>query len=659
MMNTPSFPKINLPPLPYHAGPGQVSYAIIIWLLGRVVDRFTFLCLPALNDFQYAAVKPQRRSVHMLRPSNIKMIFPNRLQIQSGKGMDTMKHVSFMIVMAALLLISSGCAYQLSPASSDLSPSLATGIETQNLALTDQDADSLGQETFLVQTEEIKRDGTIPEIEKDPVEVEQNNSQNMIDEALEHCEAAQNFRKQGNLDEALKELDQAYMLIMGVNTELLPALTQQKEDLRFMISKRIMEIYAARGSVVSGNHKAIPVTLNSYTQKEIDSFTIGRERQYFIQAYKRSGRYREQIVQELEAAGLPVELSWLPLIESGFKTRALSKARALGLWQFIPSTGYKFGLKRDTYIDERLDPEKATKAAIAYLKELHQLFGDWATVLAAYNCGEGRVLRIIRSQNVNYLDNFWDLYEKLPRETARYVPRFLACLHIVNHPEQYGLEKVVAQEPVPYESIQIEKQFHLADAADVLGVNEQELADLNPELRYRVLPETPYQLKVPQQKGELLIARLDAIPVSKVVRTQYVYHRVKSGETLSAIARSYRTNIRKIAHVNKIRRAGFVVAGTVLKIPQTGHLQVRSCSETQAPEMVAGIDTQLYRVKQGDSLWDIARKYKTTVRELRKVNDLRHNRLKVGQLLKVPRQSGKQLVHTGASESREHNNAVL
>jgi membrane-bound lytic murein transglycosylase D len=133
------------------------------------------------------------------------------------------------------------------------------------------------------------------------------------------------------------------------------------------------------------------------------------------------------ILEKLEAAGLPAELSWLPLIESGFKVKALSRARALGLWQFIPSTGYKFGLKRDQYIDERIDFEKSSDAAIAYLKELHNIFGDWSTVLAAYNCGEGRVLRVIRTQNINYLDDFWDLFGRLPFETARYVPRFLAA----------------------------------------------------------------------------------------------------------------------------------------------------------------------------------------------------------------------------------------
>jgi membrane-bound lytic murein transglycosylase D len=112
------------------------------------------------------------------------------------------------------------------------------------------------------------------------------------------------------------------------------------------------------------------------------------EREFFLESYQRSGRYREQFARTIRDAGMPEDLAWLPLIESGFKVKALSRARALGLWQFIPSTGYKFGLKRNDWVDERLDPEKSTMAAIAYMKELHQIFGDWATVLAAYNCGE-------------------------------------------------------------------------------------------------------------------------------------------------------------------------------------------------------------------------------------------------------------------------------
>jgi membrane-bound lytic murein transglycosylase D len=199
--------------------------------------------------------------------------------------------------------------------------------------------------------------------------------------------------------------------------------------------------------------------MNRHVQKAIDLFTTGREKEWFLKVYARSGKYRPAIVRELKEAGLPEELSWLPLIESGFSTVAISSARALGMWQFIASTGYKYGLNRDAWIDERMNPEKATKAAIAYLTELHQIFGEWTTALAAYNCGEARVLKEISTQKINYMDNFWDLYEKLPSETAFYVPKFLAVLHIVNNPSAYGIELPPLEKEIEYDKVNINKQF--------------------------------------------------------------------------------------------------------------------------------------------------------------------------------------------------------
>jgi membrane-bound lytic murein transglycosylase D len=452
-----------------------------------------------------------------------------------------------------------------------------------------------------------------------------------LDEALELCQLSQDFWQQGELENAVEALDRAYALILSVDTTDQPKLIQQKEDLRFMISKRILEIYASRHIVVNGNHNAIPVFINRHVQAEIDLFTRGGERRFFIESMKRSGRYRDRIVDALKDAGLPEELSWLPLIESGFKTHALSRSRALGLWQFIPSTGYKFGLHRNKFIDERMDPAKSTRAAIDYLKELHSMFGDWSTVLAAYNCGEGRVLKVIRSQNINYLDNFWDLYERLPRETARYVPRFLATLHILNNLEKYGMDQVVVDEPLEFEMVIVDKQVSLQNIAKAIGIAESSLKDLNPELRYKILPGDSYNLRVPPGNGELLISRIDRIPISHPPQRAYVYHRVRQGETLSVIARKYRTSVQRIMRANNMRRSNYIVAGKRLKIPQRGYMP----SPTASFKKPGDGSAVKHIVEKGDSLYIIAKQYGTTTKKIQELNNLRSTTLHKGQVLTI------------------------
>jgi membrane-bound lytic murein transglycosylase D len=459
--------------------------------------------------------------------------------------------------------------------------------------------------------------------------------QTKFDEALEFCRTSQDFWQRGELEKAIEALDQAYALILSIETLDDSALVQEKEDLRFMISKRILEIYASRNIVVNGNHNAIPLDLNRHVQAEIQRF-MGPERDYFIQSLKLSGRYRPYIVSALAEAGLPQELSWLPLIESGFKVKALSSARALGLWQFIPSTGYKFGLKRDRFIDERMDPEKSTLAAIAYLRELHNIFGDWTTVLAAYNCGEGRVLRVIKTQNVNYLDNFWDLYERLPRETARYVPRFLATLHIISNPEKYGFDMGIVDAPLEYDTVAINKQILLKDTAQALQVDAADLLILNPELRYQLLPPESYDLKVPSGMGETLLTQIDRIPQSNLPQPAFVYHRVRPGETLSTIARKYRTSVGRIMRANHLRSSHYIVAGKRLKIPQSGYVYRESAPPPPRAQSVAPDRPSQHVVRRGDSLWNIARQYGTTTEAIQALNGLNGTNLHKGQVLRLP-----------------------
>ncbi len=458
--------------------------------------------------------------------------------------------------------------------------------------------------------------------------------QPLLDEALDFVEVAQANWHKGELDKALEALDNAYELILGVDTQQDVKLIQQKEDLRFLISKRILEIYASRNIVVSGLHDEIPMEMNTHVEAELKRFT-GIEKRFFIESYIRSGQYRPYIVNALRKAGLPEELSWLPLIESGFKVKALSRARALGLWQFIPSTGYKFGLNRDRFVDERLDFIKSTDAAIAYLKELHNIFGDWATVLAAYNCGEGRVLKVIRTQNVNYLDNFWDLYQRLPRETARYVPRFFATLHIIKNPEKYGLADIEKEKPLAFETATINRQVQLRDISKATGIDLQKLKTLNPELRYSLVPDESYTLRIPQGNEEELLAKIDTIPTSRLPQPAFVYHRVRRGQTLSTIARKYHTSVGAIMRANNMRRSHYIRVGKRLRIPQRGYTVVQS-SPSSASIHSSIPSSGVHYVRKGDSLWNIARRYDTTVSEIRSLNVMSSNRLHIGQALKIP-----------------------
>jgi membrane-bound lytic murein transglycosylase D len=261
----------------------------------------------------------------------------------------------------------------------------------------------------------------------------------ILQESLEAYESSRIFWEQGSFEDAFAALDQAYELMSSVPQNGDPVVAQEKENLRHLISRRVIEIYASRQTTVGDIDRSIPIDINEDVRREIKSFQ-GPEREFFLDSYRRSALYRPMILKKLEEAGLPEQISWLPLVESGFKVKAYSRARALGLWQFIASTGYRYGLERSWWIDERMDPEKATDGAIGYLTDLHNLFGDWLNALAGYNCGERAVLRQLNNSKVSYFDQFWDIYQRLPRETRRYVPRFLATLAILEDPAAYGFE---------------------------------------------------------------------------------------------------------------------------------------------------------------------------------------------------------------------------
>jgi membrane-bound lytic murein transglycosylase D len=254
-------------------------------------------------------------------------------------------------------------------------------------------------------------------------------------------------------------------------------------------------------------------------------------------------------------------------VESWFKVRAFSRAGAAGLWQFIASTGLRYGMSRDGWIDERMDPDKATDAAIAYLIDLHGLFGDWPKALAAYNCGEARVLRLQGRSSEQYYD-FWDLYEQLPRETRRYVPRFVAALLIVENPERYGMTLPrPLSPPENVGTIKVDRSVSLEKLEATLGLAKDTLKDLNPELRFGATPGKEYDLRIPAEEIATASAKIAQLPEWKRPRPAYVVHRVRRGETLGHIARRYRTSIRAILSLNHLRNANRLRIGQRLRIP--------------------------------------------------------------------------------------------
>jgi membrane-bound lytic murein transglycosylase D len=461
--------------------------------------------------------------------------------------------------------------------------------------------------------------------------------QDMMDDALELLEKADKLWEKGDIEETLNTLDEAYSILLDANEDV--TISQEKDDLRLLISRRILTVYSSKRTVLSGKNGEIPLTMNADVEKEIRSFQ-GIERDRFIAAYQRSGMYRPVIVQALRKAGIPEEFFWLPLVESWFKINAYSHARALGLWQFIPSTGYKFGLSRDEWIDERMDVQKSTQAAIAYLKELHNMFGDWLSVLAAYNCGEGRVLRVISRQKINYIDGFWDLYRQLPNETARYVPRFLATLHIVKNPQKYGFDLNNAGKPIAFETVKVNKIMKFKDIAEKLEVSEEVLSLLNPELRHKMTPDRVYNLKLPEKSLDKFNLVYIDIPQSEKphfvsartqtsVRTAFIKHRVKRGETITSIASKYDVSSSEIKSCNRIKNNNKLFRGQILEIPTSKRSDTRVNEKKKSP-----VSSGRYKVKRGDTLLIIASRYGMTLNNIRQLNNLKSNEIYVGQVLK-------------------------
>ena len=382
---------------------------------------------------------------------------------------------------------------------------------------------------------------------------------------------------------------------------------------------------------------------------DVDHESIDKEQSWFARhpayldrTFKRGERYLYHIVNEIEARKMPMELALLPIVESAFNPVAYSRARASGLWQFIPGTGRRYGLKQNWYYDGRRDVLAATTAALDYLEFLANEFdGDWLLAVAAYNTGEGNVARAIRrNREAGKPTDFFSL--KLPRETRAYVPKLLAMRRIVADPTSHGLAFApIANEPY-FEKIDVAGQIDLNVAAELADLPKEELIALNPAFNHWVTdPDGPHYLLIPTPKAQTFAEAVAALPPEERVRV--VYHRVRKGDTLGAIADKYNVSVTMLRSTNKIR-GSIIHPGQDLLIaaaPRGGDVtRMLAATEPRVEKRSAPVARRVsgqHVVRRGDSLWSIARAHGTTMDRLARTNGLsRNSTLAVGQVLAIP-----------------------
>lgn len=343
-------------------------------------------------------------------------------------------------------------------------------------------------------------------------------------------------------------------------------------DLTFPVDPRMKDKVMAQ---ISATSSQLPLTVNDAVLSYVNYFTSERGRKVLYAGLKRSGRYRAMITHILDEEGVPRELIHLAQAESAFMPRAVSRAAASGMWQFVRSRGQEYGLKSDRVSDERLDPEKATRAAARHLHDLYKQLGDWHLAMAAYNCGPYCVERAV--QRTGYAD-FWQLRARnaLPRETMNYVPAILAMAIVAKNPQAYGLDPVEPDPALDYDTIQVASNTGLALIADAADLPVSEIRDLNPSLLGNVAPAGS-EVRVPRAKGSMVLAALESVPAGN--RAAWRLHRVSDGDTLASIARRYSTAPDSIVAANAAGRERLLETlndGEVLLIP------VRAQAETAA-----------------------------------------------------------------------------
>ncbi|QHT65883.1 transglycosylase SLT domain-containing protein [Rhodocytophaga rosea] len=382
--------------------------------------------------------------------------------------------------------------------------------------------------------------------------------------------------------------------------------------------------------------EAIPMTYNEMSKKFVQRF-LTKERQFISQMAERKQLYFPLYESLLQKHGLPDELKYLSIIESALNPRAISRAKAAGLWQFMPSTGRYFKLHQDAYIDERMNPSKATEAACIYLKDLHRMFGDWHLALAAYNCGPGNVRRAIRRSGNK--TGFWQIYRHLPAETRAYVPKFIAVNYVMKHAAVYNINTSAIARIIPSDTIVVNQYLNMELLARMINVSLDDLRQLNPQVKKNIVPGymKNYVLQIPAQKKDTFnLYRIDILKVmtlKSIVGRTKIHYKVKSSDELNTIAGKYEVSIENIRRWNRLR-GNTVKSGTVLVIWASKSVlainQWKTANEQLAamkPALVSRI--KVYFVRPGDTLAKISKLHGGVAVE----KIIKHNRL-IGQEVK-------------------------
>lgn len=417
----------------------------------------------------------------------------------------------------------------------------------------------------------------------------------------------------------------------------------------------------------------IPMVVNDAVIKWMEYFT-GSGRKHYARYLSRSTKYQPMMKAKLRAAGLPEDLVYLSLIESGYNPHAYSSAAAAGLWQFIPSTGKMYDLRIDQWVDERRDPEKATDAAIRLLSDLHNQYDDWYLAWAAYNAGPGRINRALKTWG---RIDFWTMVQKgsFRPETDNYVPKLLAAAIIGKHPERYGFTGIDYQEPDRIQAVEVGPGLGLDVLARTAGISNEEFQRINPHLRRWALPPSPAKqtVYIPAGTATTFLAKLEQLPPEE--RRTFAHHTVRKGESLSMIATRYGVSMAELQATNKIANANKIYPGMNLVIPSKGgSLPAALTSTTGAgvsrPEAAASsaratssaastakapaprTQTISHIVRKGETLSTIASRYGVSMSDLQSWNGIRNaNHVMVGQTLKVQTRASSSAASSGAASS--------